>query len=262
MIDIHCHLIFGVDDGSRNLDESLKMVDMYLQSGFNGAILTSHYYRNKFIVDKSMVNAGLEKLREELDNRGIDFSIYPGNEVMVDDKILKDYDNDKISTLNNSRYILIEFPMLSKPLFAKDLIYGLQLRGLMPILAHPERYSYVQEDENFLLDFIKSGVLMQMNMESISCGGDIEKTVKKLLARNMIHIIGTDSHRSDWRNPILNNEVKILKDLLGEDRFDLLACANPNRIINNKFISSNFEDIIFLDVKPEKKWYEFWKWRG
>ena len=75
----------------------------------------------------------------------------------------------------------------------------------------------------------------------------------------MIHIIGTDSHRSDWRNPILNNEVKILKDLLGEDRFDLLACSNPSRIINNKFISSNFEDIIYLDVKPKKKWYEFWK---
>ena len=127
MIDIHCHLIFGVDDGSRNLDESLKMVDMYLQSGFNGAILTSHYYRNKFIVDKNMVNEGLEKLREGLDNRGIDFSIYPGNEVMVDDKILKDYDNDKISTLNNSKYILIcSFCIAySTPYFFKHVYFAL-----------------------------------------------------------------------------------------------------------------------------------------
>lgn len=260
MIDIHCHLLFGVDDGSRDLDESLRMIDMYKETGFTGAILTSHYYRGKFIVNKDDVKCGLDIMRRELDNKGVDFDLYPGNEVMIDDKVVKDYDEGKISTLNYSRYILVEFPMYSKPLFATNILYNLQLRGLIPIVAHPERYSYVQENEDFLLDFIKSGCLMQMNMASISAGGKLGETAKKLLSRNMIHIMATDSHRSDWRNPLLLDEVEILNDLLGEDRFKTLTYVNPRKIIENKFISSNYDNIVFEEVKTEKrKWYEFWK---
>ncbi|WP_425538132.1 tyrosine-protein phosphatase [Microaceticoccus formicicus] len=255
MIDIHNHIIPGVDDGSVSIEDSMEMVKQYIASGYKGVICTSHHYPQKYDVTAEMIKDGIKLLNEECKKQGLVFSFYPGNEIYLDESTLTKLDKREISSLNGSRYVLIELPFLTKPHYARSLIYQLQLKGYIPILAHVERYKYVQDDLDWLLDFIKSGCLMQVNISSISRdkNSDEYKTIMTLLKRNMVHFIATDAHRSTWRTPEVSKELEMFRKVLGADEFQRVALVNPVKVISDEFISSAYEKIIFEEEKEKNK---------
>lgn len=237
-IDIHSHILYGVDDGSKSIISSIQIIKEQVKLGFTDIILTPHYIENsKYRVNNSEKKYLLNTLKEELKREDIDVNLYLGNEVYINDNILNLIDNDEICLLNNSKYLLIELPMFLEFNNALNVIYELKEHGIIPILAHPERYDFIQKDVTRINEFYEAGCLFQANYGSIIgiYGKNSKKTLKKLLKLGYIDFLGTDVHFPD--NKIYNNMDKIIKritKLVGEDKFNDLVFNNPNKVLNNK----------------------------
>ena len=258
MIDIHNHIVYGVDDGARDIDESLKMVGLYQKAGFDQIIATSHYDRSRYMVDAHEIKEKVEILNEEISKQGIDFKIYPGHEIQVELDMIKKLKNGELLTLNGSKYVLCELSFVNKPNFLKDLFYNMQLEGYIPIIAHAERYPYVEDHIEWLEDFIKAGALVQINYASIKSHAD---TTRELLQRNMVHIIGTDAHQSEWRSPYISAYKDEIEKIISKDKFDKLSTINPQKVIDNDFISSDYDKIIRPEKTKKKGIFNFWRKR-
>lgn len=256
MIDIHNHIIYGVDDGSRSIEESLEMVNLYRKAGFSKIIATSHYDKSRYITYPDDIIKKADILNSRLEKEGIDFRIYPGQEIQIEIDTLEKIKNGDVLSLNNSRYVLCELSFASKPNFLKDLIYKMQLEGYVPIIAHAERYPYVSEDINWLLDFIKMGALIQVNYSSIKSHHD---TMKELLERNMVHIIATDAHQSKWRSPYIVEYKNEIIDIIGEDKFEKLSNVNSNLVIEDKYIDGEYDSIVKENKKEKRSFLRFWR---
>ena len=152
--------------------------------------------------------------------------------------MVKLLNQNRISTVNNSKYILLELPVSEEPFNLLEVIYSLIENNKVPIIAHPERYLYIQKDPNKLIDLIDKGVLLQMNYGSIigMYGNAAEKTGKILLKNNFIHFLGTDTHKSDkiYKNiELIKNK---LRKIISEDKIQKLTEINPNKVLDNKKI--------------------------
>ncbi|MDU2354613.1 MAG: CpsB/CapC family capsule biosynthesis tyrosine phosphatase [Anaerococcus sp.] len=256
MIDIHNHIVYGVDDGSRNLDESIKMVELYKKAGFDQIIATSHYDKSRYTVDANEIKEKVSIINDEIEKRTLDFKVYPGHEIQVELDMIKKIKSGDLLTLNNSRYVLCELSFVNKPTFLKDLFYNLELEGYVPIIAHVERYPYVENNIEWLEDFIKMGALIQINYSSIKSNYEI---TRELLERNMVHIIGTDSHQSEWRNPDIRAYKDEMLKIVSEERFEILSTINPAKVINDEFISSEYDKIIKPEKREKKGIFNFWR---
>ena len=168
MIDIHCHLIFGVDDGSKSIEESISVLKGLADYGYTDIILTPHYISDSIYCSTKKQNMViLKKIEEALQQKKIKLNLYLGNEVFIDYHILSLLKEGKISTLNNSQYLLIELPMSGEFEGYEEVFMELIANGYQVILAHPERYLTFQKDFNKVYELVKLGILFQFNLNSI-----------------------------------------------------------------------------------------------
>lgn len=256
MIDIHSHILPGVDDGAKDMEQSLAMAKQYLENGINTVVATPHYIEDSYNKEKDHNEEVLDELREELEKRDIDLRIYLGNEVYLSPKTIDDIEEGRVATLNGSHYVLLELPMYDIPIYFQDIIYALQLKGYKAIIAHPERNSKIMEDPNILYDYIKNGCLAQINLASLegSYGSRIEETAKILLEHKMIHFFGTDAHSDGSRSPRLSKGFERLKTLVGEESYERIVRVNPDLLLKDEDIE------IDEPLKYEKrKWYHFFR---
>ena len=243
-IDIHSHILYGIDDGSKTLEESINIIKEHVMMGFTDIVLTPHYIENsKYETDNIEKQNILKELKQELKKQNIKINLYLGNEVFVNNNLEELIKKEEISTINNSRYLLIEFPMNEKPKDINNIIYELKIKGIIPIIAHPERYDYVEKNPNIVLEWIEEGALLQSNYGSIIgiYGSGPQKTIKKLLKKDLIDVLATDIHYPN--NKIYLNIDKIrkkLNKLISEKRLIELTNTNPKKIIENKEISKNY----------------------
>lgn len=236
MRDIHSHILCGIDDGARTIDESINILDMLYEKGVTDIILTPHYIKG---TKYNVANREKFNLFIELKRKYNKIKLYLGNEVYIDNDIVELLKKGEVATLNNSKYLLIELPMSSKIKDLDTIIYDLMKNGIVPIIAHPERYSYVQKDISYLDKFMDMGVLLQGNYESLfgKFGKNSEKTLKKLLKKKYISFLGSDIHRenhSDHTELVYKKLLKILKD---DELVDDLLDKNILKVINNEEIS-------------------------
>lgn len=243
-IDIHSHILYGIDDGSKSIEESINIIKEHIKMGFTDIVVTPHYIENSKYetnnIDKENI---LKTLKQELKKQNININLYLGNEVFVNNNLEELLKKKEIATINNSKYLLIEFPMNEKPKDINNIIYELKIKGIIPIIAHPERYDYVEKNPNLVLEWIEEGALLQSNYGSIIgvYGSGPQKTIKKLLKKDLIEFLATDIHYPN--NKIYLNMDKIrkkLKKLITEERFIELTNTNPKKIIENKEISKNY----------------------
>ena len=243
-IDIHSHILYGIDDGSKSIEESINIIKEHIKMGFTDIVVTPHYIENSKYetnnIDKENI---LKNLKQELKKQNININLYLGNEVFVNNNLEELLKKKEISTINNSKYLLIEFPMNEKPKDINNIIYELKIKGIIPIIAHPERYDYVEKNPNLVLEWIEEGALLQSNYGSIIgvYGSGPQKTIKKLLKKDLIDFLATDIHYPN--NKIYLNIDKIRKKIkkqISEERFIELTNTNPKKIIENKEISKNY----------------------
>ncbi len=243
-VDIHSHILYNIDDGSKTLEESIEIIKQHIEMGFKDIVLTPHYIENsKYKTNNIEKNNILKTLKQELKKQNIKINLYLGNEVFVNNNLEELINQKEIATLNNSKYLLIEFPMGELPKNINNIIYELKIKGITTIIAHPERYTFVQEKPDLVLEWIEEGALLQSNYGSIVgvYGSNAKKTIKKLLKKDIISVLATDIHYPN--NKIYLNMEKIrkkIKKIIGEERFIELTNTNPKKIIENKEISKKY----------------------
>lgn len=239
MIDIHSHIIPGADDGSKSIEDTFKMLEEAQKAGFTDIITTSHFIEGHYELNKIDRQAWITALNTGIKQKDININLYNGAEIFVSETMCDNIKDNIIGTLNNSRYVLFELPMNTKTMYLNDIIFKLISMDLVPVIAHPERYSYVQKDPNILIDYIEMGVLFQSNYASIIgyYGKEAKNTVKKLLQNNMIHFLGSDNHRSNTIYADMNNILQELKKVISNEKLKLLTEINPRKIINDEEIA-------------------------
>lgn len=236
MRDLHSHFLYGVDDGSKSLDETLAMLKNATLNGVTDIVFTPHFIEESkyqsLPIDNKII---LEKIKEEFDE---EINLYLGNEVYINKNIIKYYKEKKLTTINNSRYMLIEIPMHSKINEVKSIFFELLSEGITPILAHPERYEPYYKDYEFFYSLRKMGVLMQINFASLNgvYGRHAKYMAKNLLKLNLISFVGSDIHRDDKRFDGLKKATNTIYRLCGETKAKEILEDNFTKVIKNEEI--------------------------
>ena len=238
MIDIHSHILPNIDDGARSIEETFNLIKEAQKAGFEAIISTSHYMENYYETDVPEREVWVKAICENLQTKNIETNLYLGNEIYFSDNIIELLEQRKASTINNTSYVLFELPLNAEPMNLYDVVYEMLQYKLVPILAHPERYSYVQKDPDLIYDLIEKGVLMQANYGSIigQYGEKAQIIVEKFLENNMIHFLGSDVHRPNTIYPKIPRILEQIADIVGEEKLEELTTTNPKLVLNNKKI--------------------------
>lgn len=257
MIDVHSHILPNIDDGSRSIEETFNLIKEAKEVGFEGIVCTSHYMENYYETNRPEREVWINAIHENLENKNIDMNLYLGNEIYMSDNIIELLEDGKATTMNDTSYVLFELPMNAEPMNLYDMVYEMQQYKIVPILAHPERYSFVQTDPELIYDLIDKGVLMQANYGSIigQYGKKAQMIVQKFLENNMIHMLGTDVHRQNTIYPKIPEIILELKSLIGEEKVKELTTINPELVINNKRIDIRKPYKVELTLKEKISMY-------
>lgn len=254
MIDFHSHILPNIDDGSKSVEETIELLREASEAGFEAIISTSHYIEGSYEENAAKRRVWIDAISRILKERKIDLKIYLGSEVYITDNIIPLLDENVIPTINGSNYVLFEYPLNAKPMDMYKAIYDMQENGYKPILAHPERYKFIQEKPNLVYDLIQKGVLMQSNYGSIVgyYGERAELLAKKLLENDMVHFLGSDVHRRKTIYPLLKDIEKKLEFIIGKEKLVEITTTNPNLVIENKSIDIDEPREIKLNLKEKK----------
>lgn len=235
MKDLHCHLLPGIDDGSKTLDESLRILKQAEEAGITEMVLTPHYIiDSKYNCNNKNKEKLFNTLAKEAKKQNISVKLYLGNEVYISDNLISLVTQGEIKTLNNSKYLLIEFPLGNMFQNTKDILYELIVAGYVPILAHPERYRIFQKHPEHMEEYLRMGVLLQGNYKSLfgKYGKDAKKILKFFLKKRWITFLGSDVHyEEDFQIAKLKKKLKsIIKD---EEIIEDLMSNNFDKVISN-----------------------------
>lgn len=237
MIDIHTHILHHVDDGSKNLKMSLEMVELSYRRGVEALAVTPHcmpgVYGN---IANDYLHEKWRILYNAVKEAGIPVHLRKGMEVLISDRSMNLIHERKIWTLNNSDYLLVEFVFDEDPIWCAEKLKEVRKEGYIPIIAHPERYYFVQNDPQIVYDWHQKGYGIQLNQESLlgMFGKKEKNTADSLLRHNVVTCVASDCHRPDRREPGMKEVYSYLNNHYGNEYAHMLVDSNPLRILNNR----------------------------
>jgi len=209
--DIHAHFLPGIDDGSPNMEESVKMIEGMKALGYQKLICTPHVMHGYYQNSSEVILAMHDKLKQAVADKGIDIELEVSAEYNFDSELIDRLDNDDIISFGNEdfRYLLFELSYLNEPMGFDELIVKIKAKGFIPVLAHPERYPYYSNKREKYREIQNQGVLFQMNLNSLSglYPGAAKPTAEWLIEQDMIQFIASDAHRADHVT-LLNDSFK------------------------------------------------------
>ncbi|WP_194757978.1 tyrosine-protein phosphatase [Priestia megaterium] len=220
MIDLHCHILSGIDDGALNDEISLKMARKSVSEGIHTIVATPHHQNGRYLNEKKDIVQHVQKLNELLKKEMVPLTILPGQEIRLYGEILDDYQEEKILTLNDTgKYLFIEFPSSQVPHYAEQLLFDVQSKGLIPIVVHPERNSRLLEEPDLLYKFITNGALAQLTAGSVTgrFGKKIKKFSHQLIQSNLVHFVSSDAHNLEGRSFYMMEALKTIESEYGQD---------------------------------------------
>ncbi|WP_392486718.1 tyrosine-protein phosphatase [Haloimpatiens sp. FM7315] len=243
MIDVHCHILPSVDDGSKDMETSIEMAKIAYEDGIRKIIATPHYYRGYFENKFCDVKAKVKELNEELKNREIQIEVIEGQEIFLDSHTLEMFKKGDIGPINNKKYMLLELDFAKFQKSAIETLYELKIKGITPIIAHPERYMYFWKDIREINYLIEEGCLFQINAGSITglYGKEAQKTAKILIEKGICNFLGTDAHSVGRRKPKLKEAYSWVEENHRDMYLKLLE--NAENLINGKDIELNNKKI-------------------
>jgi protein-tyrosine phosphatase len=239
MIDIHAHILPGVDDGAKNWEESLDMARMAVNDGIRVMVATPHLFKGRTIDleqlnGKEAILQHVAQLKQRLSEANIPLEIIPGCDFPLGVESLKLLDAGQALTINDAnRYLLLELPDTSLPPATEEICFYLQSKGLTPIITHPERHLILQEMPHKLKRLIDLGCLVQMTGNSLTgkFGRRVKKISQQLIKLGYIHLLATDAHGPKVRPPLLSQAVTELSRLIGENRARAMVHDLPGKIL-------------------------------
>ncbi len=253
MKDIHNHILFGIDDGSDNIDESIHLIKNAINGGYTDLVLTPHYRKFQgYTCDNKTKEEIFNKLKEEVRKQNLNINLYLGNEITIDEDIFYNLEVETVTSLNKSKYLLIELPFHQEFKNLKEYIYDLMAKGYRVIIVHPERYHYYKNLKTYE-ELINMGVLFQGNFGSLygKWGSKSKKVLESMLKRHMIHFLGSDIHHASEQTFSKLNSLIPLIEALTMDRKMVrdITDLNIEKVIKN-------EDIKAYPVLDNDNWLE------
>lgn len=246
MIDVHSHILYGIDDGAKSLEDSIGILEKARKYGINKIFVTPHYIEeSKYMCN----NKGKKKILDELQEKFPDIELYMGNEIYINNHIHEHIEKGEISPLGNSKYLLIELPIYNEFPGLEDYLFKLRTMGYKIIIAHPERYNYFKEDFDKLLGLCKQGIYFQGNYMSLydTYGKTTRKMFIKILKHHCYTFMASDVHRTEQK---YYKKVKEAKDkiisMTSKEYAENIFDGNASKIMTGEEIEIRFKERLSL----------------
>lgn len=253
IVDLHCHILPGVDDGSPDLEHSLNLAKDAVKDGVTHILATPHHLDNEYVNHAQDIVKAAADFQEQLDANGINLRVFPGQEVHINGDLPQKYD-DLLGIDSNKHYMLLEFPHGNVPGYAKRLIFDLKKQGITPVICHPERNHEIQENLDLLYDFISDGALAQITATSYvgGFGSHVAEISKKLVEHNLVQIVASDAHTLKGRKFVLSEALNQIAEDFGEKKAMQFE-KNAEALINGQRVSAGE----ISKVKKKKRFFFF-----
>jgi protein-tyrosine phosphatase len=233
-VDVHCHLLPGIDDGSPDWETTLAMARLAVADGITAIVATPHWPLEGR-TPGPLVRELAAETQERLRAAEIPLRVFPGHELEITTGLAEALAAGDALTLADSRFILLETPYFDLPVFLRDLVFRLQSQRFRPILAHPERNPRVQRDVTCLEDIVAAGCLLQINAGSVLglFGPRPRRAAEALLARDWVQLLASDAHGAAQRPPLLAEATSAAARLVGPAAAGALVGATPFAIVQD-----------------------------
>ncbi|WP_085990880.1 tyrosine-protein phosphatase [Oceanobacillus senegalensis] len=252
MIDIHSHILPGIDDGSKSFEDSLQLAKAAIDEGIQTIIATPHHQNGKYRNEKRDIIQLTKELNEAFQQHDIPLNVLPGQETRLHGEMVEEWRSGKLLTLaEHTKYIFVELPHDHVPRYAKRLLFEIQLEGLIPIVVHPERNVEMMEHPSILYDMVEKGILTQITAASVvgRFGKKTKKRTHQLIENNLTHFIASDAHNTTSRGFFMEKAYSEVEKVHGiQTRFFLMENAallvdgdtvqrmEPTRMKKKKFL--------------------------
>ncbi|GAA4707909.1 tyrosine-protein phosphatase [Brevibacillus fulvus] len=254
MVDIHAHLLPGIDDGAKSMEEALEMARIAWLDGITDMFVTPHSHDGLFVNHTELITAKLEQLQALLRLKKIPLRLHIGAEIHIHSDLLTNLRTGELPTLGNQqKYVLLELPSLQLPRFTDQLLAALLEHGITPIIAHPERLVVIAEQPQWLANWIERGAIAQVTADSLlgKQGKRVQRAAETLIRQRLVHLLASDAHHADRRTPRLSHAFARLHQLVSEAEVQTYL-HNGEAIVNGQPCR-----VVEPAVSSRRKWW-FW----
>ncbi|MBF8436576.1 hypothetical protein I0Q91_05770 [Halanaerobiaceae bacterium Z-7014] len=233
MIDLHAHVLPGIDDGPEREQDTIEILKESSEKGVKSIVATPHFNNNS-TYNKDYLIKEINRFNKIARNEEIEITLFPGAEYQMNRNLSKEINDNGAITLANSSYLLVEFPFDSMPVDSFNIFHDLKLLGYKPVIAHPERCADLIKNPEKLYDFVDSGIYAQLNSGSIlgRYGSRVKKTAEIFIKNNLVQLIGSDLHSTGKRNQLMPIAIKEIENISKEITINF--SENAVRVISNK----------------------------
>lgn len=259
MIDLHSHILPGIDDGAADVSVSLAMARMFVADGVTDLACTPHILPGLYLNTGPQIRAAVSALQAELDQEGIPLRLTTGADVHMVPDLVAGLRSGRLLSLGDSRYVLVEPPHHVPPQKFEDFFFNILVSGYVPILTHPERLTWVGSHYAAIERMARSGVWMQITAGSLtgSFGRSAQKLAERMLKDGCVHILATDAHDTVRRPPALSRGRDLAAKFVGTAEAEHLVVTRPRGILENAPVSSlpsippaaQLSDIVYNESK-------------
>ncbi len=251
MIDLHSHILPGVDDGAQDLETALQMARMAVDDGVAVMACTPHIMPGLYDNESADIRLRVAELNDRLQDEDIDLALVTGSDAHIRPDFLTCLRDGRILTLHGSRYVLFEPPHNILPTRLDDLFFSIIAGGFVPILTHPERLEWLEPNYGMIARYVKQGVWMQVTAGSLTgdFGRRAQYWAQKLLADGLVHILASDAHGTSRRPPGLSQAFRLATEEVGLDEANQLVVLRAEKILEN----APAESIAPIQIRPPKK---------
>ena len=259
MIDLHCHILPGLDDGPISAKEALEMCRIAVDDGIQTIVATPHMLNGMFSVDRQAILEGVQELSQVLRQESIPLRLLPGADVHLDPSMPSYLEQGKLVTLADlGRHLLLELPQDIVPKGLGELLFQVQLKGVTPIITHPERNIAIEQNPAVLNDLIRAGSLTQITAGSLTgvFGSRVRRCTLRLLEARAVHLVSTDAHNPGRRSPRLSKARRVVEEELGGEEAERIFVERPARILEGAHVEA--PEPLTDGATPKRK-RSFWK---
>lgn len=235
-VDIHTHILPGMDDGAPDTEAALEMLKQAANENPEGTLIaTPHYIHGELTHPPGEIARSCLDLMNAAEEHGIRLRICPGSETFMCPELPDLVQGSSVATLNNSRYILVELPMMSIPIYTVEVFFKLKLAGHEPIIAHPERHGEIRKNPGILYDLITRGLYSQVNASSLNgiYGREVRDSALMMIRHNLVHFIASDAHTCKSRSTELRKAFELVSREFGDAAADRLFRANGLSVLED-----------------------------
>ena len=250
MIDLHSHILPGIDDGAQTMEESIKMAKAAIEQGIDTIVAMPHHLHEKYDNPKSTILNKTTQLNRELFQQGIDLTVLPGQVIRMNGDIEFFKSEDLLPLNKKSGYVFLELPNHELPYFAKKMLYDIQLLGYKPVIVHPERNEVFRQQPNELYNLVRNGALTQVTAASVTgkLGREIQKFSYQMIESNLTHLVASNAHDTRKRGFFMKEAYRKIEKKFGSDLMYQFM-ENAHVVLDGEMVYTDPP----IHIKPKKR---------